>query len=80
MMRGYTPSDPLPQELYFASKDPILAEPAKVIVVVNSQDLEDVIIVGITSQDRPCLLRDISCVIGDLGLQVHHTEASVVQS
>lgn len=80
MMRGYTPSDPLPQELYLAPKDPILAGPAKVIVVVESQDLEDVIIIGITSHDRPCLLRDISCGIGDLGLQVHHTEASVVQS
>lgn len=75
-MRGYKPS----QELDSAPRDPIFAGPAKVIVVVDSQDLEHVIIIGINSHDRPGLLRDISRGIGNLGLQVHHTEASVIQS
>ena len=79
-MRGYKPSDPLPQELDSAPRDPIFSGPAKVIVIVDSQDLEHVIIIGISSHDRPGLLRDISCGIGSLGLQVHHTEASVIQS
>lgn len=50
----------------------------KVVVTVDTQDLEDVVLVGINANDRPGLLLDISRGLHSLGLQLHHTEASVV--
>ncbi|EJK77635.1 hypothetical protein THAOC_00520 [Thalassiosira oceanica] len=49
-----------------------------VVVTVDTQDLEDVVLVGINANDRPGLLLDISRGLHSLGLQLHHTEASVV--
>jgi K+/H+ antiporter YhaU regulatory subunit KhtT len=52
--------------------------PPKVIVAVDSQSLEDVVIVGINAADRPGLLLSISKGLHSIGLQLHHTEASVI--
>ena len=52
----------------------MLAGPAKVLVVIDTQDLDDVVIVGINSNDRPGLLLHISRGLHSLGLQLHHTE------
>ncbi|KAL7425520.1 hypothetical protein ACHAXM_000054, partial [Skeletonema potamos] len=50
----------------------------KVIVAVDSQSLEDVVIVGINAADRPGLLLSISTGLHSVGLQLHHTEAAVI--
>lgn len=93
MIRGYNPSEPLPKELKEVVKDETtvghrpsrmdlresrLAGPAKVVVVIDTQDLEDVVIVGVNVNDRPGLLLDISRGLHSLGLQLHHTEAAVI--
>ena len=77
MIRGYNPSEP-----FFPSDDmhqeSMLGGPTKVIVVIDTQELEDVVLVGINSIDRPGLLLTISRGLHSLGLQLHHTEASVI--
>eukprot|EP00984_Skeletonema_dohrnii_P019718 scaffold9483_cov111-Skeletonema_dohrnii-CCMP3373.AAC.2 len=50
----------------------------KVVVAVDSQSLEDVVIVGINAADRPGLLLNISKGLHSVGLQLHHTEAAVI--
>jgi len=79
MIRGYNPSQPYPEELDPTPKESKLSGPAKIIVAIDTQDLEDVVIVGINVMDRPGLLLDISRGLHSLGLQLHHTEASVIQ-
>ena len=80
MIRGYDPSEPFPEELDSAPRESRLAGPAKIVVVIDTQDLEDMVIVGINVTDRPGLLLDISRGLHSLGLQLHHTEASVILS
>lgn len=76
MIRGYDPSEPLDTDT--APKEAKLAGPTKVVVVVDTKDFDDVVIVGINANDRPGLLLDISRLLHRLGLQLHHTEASVI--
>ena len=73
MIRGYNPSEPF-ADADTAPRQTMLAGSAKVLVVIDTQDLEDVVIVGINSNDRPGLLLDISRGLHSLGLQLHHTE------
>ena len=47
-------------------------------VAVDSQGLEDVVIVGINAADKPGLLLSISKGLHSFGLQLHHTEAAVI--
>ena len=54
--------------------------PAKIIVIIDTQDLNDIVTVGVNAHDRPGLLQDISGKLHLLGLQLHHTEAAVVSS
>jgi len=51
----------------------------KVVVAVDSQSLEDVVIVGINAADKPGLLLSISRGLHSVGLQLHHTEAAVIR-
>ena len=46
--------------------------------MIDTQDLDDVVLVAVNANDRPGLLLDISRGLHTLGLQLHHTEASVV--
>ena len=78
MIRGFDPSSPLPDEFGPAPKESTSAGSAKVVVAIDTQDLDDVVIVGVNANDRPGLLLDISRGLHSLGLQLHHTEASVV--
>ena len=66
------------EELELAQRENKLSGPSKVVVAIDTQDLEDVVIVGINAVDRPGLLLDISRGLHSLGLQLHHTEASVI--
>ena len=58
----------------------LVSGPAKIVVAVDSQDLEDLVIVAINANDRPGLLLLISRGLQSLGLNLHHTEASVVKN
>lgn len=78
MIRGYNPSEPLPEELDSVPREAKLSGPAKIIVAIDSQDLEDMVIIGINAADRPGLLLLISRGLHSLDLQLHHTEASVI--
>ncbi len=81
MIRGFDPSvPPLEEQFDLGPKVSQLVGPAKVVCLIDTQDLEDVVIIGINSNDRPGLLLDISRGLHSLGLQLHHTEASVIQS
>ncbi|KAL7471141.1 hypothetical protein ACHAXS_011441 [Conticribra weissflogii] len=79
MIRGYDPSEPIGDEPNIASKELALDGPSKVVVVLDTSDLEDMVLVGINANDRPGLLLDISRGLHSLGLQLHHTEAAVIQ-
>lgn len=82
MIRGYNPSEPFAiddGEVSGVPSESRLDGPAKVVVSVDSQGLEDVVIVGINVSDRPGLLLDISRGLHTLGLELHHTEAAVVR-
>ena len=69
MIRGYNPSEPfLPSD--DMHPESLLAGPTKVIVVIDTQDLEDVVLVGINGNDRPGLLLDISRGLHSMGLQL----------
>ncbi|KAL7428194.1 hypothetical protein ACHAXM_001387, partial [Skeletonema potamos] len=61
-----------------AERAAIVTGPLRVIVAVDSQSLEDVIIVGINAADEPGLLLRISKGLHTVGLQLHHTEAAVI--
>lgn len=75
VIRGFEPDDDTPMNSQSVSN---LSGGVKVVVTVDTQDLEDVVLVGINANDRPGLLLDISRGLHSLGLQLHHTEASVV--
>ena len=49
-------------------------EPPKIVVTVD----RNLVVVGVDAQDRPGLLLDISKGLLRLKLQLHHTEAAVV--
>ena len=53
-----------------------LSDAPKVIVTVD----RDLVVVGVDSRDRPGLLLDLSKGLHSLGLQFHHTEASVINN
>ena len=59
------------EELELAQRENKLSGPSKVVVAIDTQDLEDVVIVGINAVDRPGLLLDISRGLHSLGLQLH---------
>ena len=50
----------------------------KIVAVLDTRDLNDVVMVGVNVTDRPGLLLDISGRLHSLGLQLHHTEAAVI--
>ena len=77
LIRGFESNDDTPMKTHSVSN---LSGGVKVVVTVDTQDLEDVVLVGINANDRPGLLLDISRGLHALGLQLHHTEASVVQN
>mmetsp|Transcript_26730 Transcript_26730/g.53353 ORF Transcript_26730/g.53353 Transcript_26730/m.53353 type:complete len:1289 (+) Transcript_26730:191-4057(+) len=79
MIRGYDPSEPIGDEPNVALNEIALHGPSKIVVVLDSSDLEDMVLVGINANDRPGLLLDISRGLHSLGLQLHHTEAAVIQ-
>ena len=81
MIRGFNPSQPLEfDSIAPKSQRNLLASGStKVVVSIDSHDIDDVVIVGINANDRPGLLLDISRGLHSLGLQLHHTEASVIQ-
>lgn len=79
MIRGFDPSEPLPDDF----EDPEFREsrldgPAKVVASLDTTGLDALVIVGVNANDRPGLLLDISKELHSLGLQLHHTEASVM--
>lgn len=49
-------------------------DPAKIVVTID----KDLVVVGINTRDRPGLLLDISKGLLRLDLQLHHTEAAVI--
>jgi len=57
------------------------AVPAKIVVVTENQrdSAHPLVVVAINSPDRPGLLLDISKGLLRLGIQLHHSEASVVK-
>ena len=78
MIRGYDSSgpgafDPAPREFK-------LVGPAEIVVVVDTQDLEDMVVVGINAPDRPGLLLDISRGLHSLSLGLHHTEGDLLSN
>ena len=77
MIRGFDSSEPFKADS--GHKECRLSGPAKVVVSIDTQDFDDVVIVGVNVFDRPGLLLDISRGLHSLGLQLHHTEASVIQ-
>ncbi|KAL7540472.1 hypothetical protein ACHAXR_010131, partial [Thalassiosira sp. AJA248-18] len=79
LIRGYDASNPY-FETDSGSRTSMLEGQAKVVVVIDTQDLEDVVIVGINANDRPGLLLSVSRGLHSLGLQLHHTEASVIRN
>ena len=79
MIRGYDPSEPIVEDVTPIPNETALDGPAKIVVVIDTQDLQDMVIVGINANDRPGLLLDISRGLHSLGLQLHHTEASVIR-
>lgn len=79
MIRGYDISEPF-LDAESAPKESRLDGPAKVVVAIDTKDLEDMVIVGINANDRPGLLLNISRGLHSLGLQLHHTEASVIMT
>ena len=54
-------------------------KPAKVVIVVDTSDKVPLVLVGINARDRPGLLLDISKGLLRLGIQLRHSEASVVE-
>jgi hypothetical protein len=58
------------------SSQPVFSDPPKVVVTVD----KDLVVVGVDSRDRPGLLLDLSKGILSLNLQLHHTEAAVVDN
>ena len=62
-----------------APKEAKLTGPAKVVVSIDTQDLDEVVIVAVNANDRPGLLLEISRGLHSLGLELHHTEASVME-
>jgi len=80
MIRGYNPSEPFPEEIDTDRRVNALNGPSKVVVLVDTQDLDDVVLAGVNTIDRPGLMLDISRTLHSLGLQLHHTEASVIRN
>mmetsp|Transcript_1386 Transcript_1386/g.2448 ORF Transcript_1386/g.2448 Transcript_1386/m.2448 type:complete len:610 (+) Transcript_1386:897-2726(+) len=80
MIRGYDPSKPFPEEIDTDRRVSALRGSSKVVVLIDTQDLEDVVLVGVNTIDRPGLMLDISRTLHSLGLQLHHTEASVIRN
>ena len=78
IIRGFDSS--LPEALDSAPGESRLIGPARIVVAVDTQDLEDVVIIGINAPDRPGLLLDISRGLHLLSLELHHTEATVILS
>ena len=55
--------------------------PARIVVVVDTnEEKRPLVVVAINSRDRPGLLPDISRGLLRLGIQLHHSEASVIQA
>ena len=54
-----------------APKEAKLTGSAKVVVFIDTQDLDDVIIVAVNANDRPGLLLEISRGLHSLGLELH---------
>jgi len=52
MIRGYDISEPF-LDAESAPKESRLDGPAKVVVAIDTKDLEDMVIVGINANDRP---------------------------
>lgn len=81
-IRGEEHMEPLVEDSIELHEVTSLAKdgPAKIVVLLDTQDLNDIVTVGINANDRPGLLQDISGRLHSLGLQLHHTEAAVVSS
>ena len=55
--------------------------PARIVVVVDTnEEKRPLVVVAINTRDRPGLLLDISRGLLRLGIQLHHSEASVIQA
>ena len=54
--------------------------PSRIVIVVDTNDAHPVVVVGINTRDRPGLLLDISKGLLGLKIQLHHSEASVIDS
>ena len=55
--------------------------PARIIVVVDTnEEQRPLVVVAINTRDRPGLLLDISRGLLRLGIQLHHSEASVIEA
>ncbi|KAL3795556.1 hypothetical protein HJC23_009269 [Cyclotella cryptica] len=80
MIRGDHSLQPVMEEKSQTYESTSLNGPAKVVVVFDTQDLHDMVIIGVNSHDRPGLLLDISRRLHSMGLQLHHTEAAVVST
>ena len=81
LVRGFDPSQPVSVDDSTSLHDvTYLGGSTKVVVVLDTQDLNDAVIVGVNANDRPGLLLDISRGLHSMGLQLHHTEASVILS
>lgn len=92
MIRGIAPSEPM-EDMAKASSGPPRHnkmpssntmfeggdEPAKIVVLTDTRGSQQMVIVGIDARDRPGLLLDISRGLLRMNLQLHHTEASVVE-
>jgi di/tricarboxylate transporter len=54
------------------------SDPAQIVVTSDVHDTQRLVLVGINARDRPGLLLDISRGLLRLNLQLHHTEARVI--
>ncbi len=55
--------------------------PARIVVVVDTnEEQRPLVVVAINTRDRPGLLLDISRGLLRLGIQLHHSEASVIEA
>ncbi|KAL7518562.1 hypothetical protein ACHAWX_003377 [Stephanocyclus meneghinianus] len=80
MIRGDHSLPPVIEDKTHTYESTSLNGPAKVVAVFDTQDLHDVVIIGVNAHDRPGLLLDISRRLHSMGLQLHHTEAAVVST
>mmetsp|Transcript_10992 Transcript_10992/g.24601 ORF Transcript_10992/g.24601 Transcript_10992/m.24601 type:complete len:1321 (-) Transcript_10992:427-4389(-) len=80
MVRGIQPAPTDGDQASYRAATLAPGGPARIVIVVDTNDTHPVVVVGINTRDRPGLLLDISKGLLGLKIQLHHSEASVIES